>query len=164
MNKETIVLYSAIKISDIHANHLTAAIQEIEALGLLPVKKNLLQNLSRENLYLLDFLVNRFAKLQDTIGEKIFPNFLILQEEDIGNKSFIDRLNLLEKLRIIPSVNFWQKMRRTRNELTHEYPEFFTFQEKTLNDCFEKTKELIRFWEELKSNITKKLPGVFLEK
>lgn len=79
MNKEMTVLQSAIKISDIHANHLTAAIKEIEGLGLFPINENLLKNLSRENLYLLDFLVNRFAKLQDTIGEKIFPNFLILQ-------------------------------------------------------------------------------------
>jgi hypothetical protein len=73
-------------------------------------------------------IVNRFLfnyiKIQDKIGSKLFR--LLLEhwrELDADNMTMLDMLNRLEKLRIIESVEAWDKLREIRNAIAHEYPE-----------------------------------------
>ena len=51
----------------------------------------------------LDVLAFRFAKLQDTMGQKLFKTILLFLREDIEGKPFIDILNLME---IIGAIKF----------------------------------------------------------
>ena len=68
----------------------------------------------------IDQLIFRFSKLQDTMGEKIFPSILLLSEENVKKMTFIDRLNRLEELEIV-NKNDWLILREIRNEIAHEY-------------------------------------------
>lgn len=69
------------------------------------------------------FLFN-YIKIQDKIGSKLFRRVLQhWREDEYDNMTMLDMLNRLERLGIIESVEAWDKLRETRNALTHEYPE-----------------------------------------
>ena len=77
----------------------------------------------RDFLILLDAFIFRFIKLQSSIGEKIFPLlYEFLTGKDYTEVAFIDILNTLEKYRVIPSAEYWKKLRKLRNEFVHIYP------------------------------------------
>ena len=91
---------------------------KIEERGL---SENLLEY--KDFLTLLDAFIFRFIKLQSSVGEKLFPLvFEILTGKDRTEATFIDILNTLEKYRIIPSAEYWKKLRKLRNEFVHIYP------------------------------------------
>ena len=50
---------------------------------------------------IIDQMVFRFSKLQDSMGEKIFPSLLELVGEKVKQMTFIDRLNRLEELGLV---------------------------------------------------------------
>ncbi|HIO41513.1 MAG TPA: hypothetical protein EYN34_01325 [Aquifex sp.] len=92
--------------------------ERIEERGLSP---DLLED--RDFLILLDAFIFRFIKLQSALGEKLFPLlFEILTGRDRTEVTFIDILNTLEKYGIIPSAEYWKKLRKLRNEFVHLYP------------------------------------------
>lgn len=68
----------------------------------------------------IDQLIFRFSKLQDTLGEKIFPGILLLAKEEVKKKTFLDILNRVEELEIVETKK-WLQLRETRNEIAHEY-------------------------------------------
>lgn len=86
----------------------------------MPLSKDIYLNLSDIDMSFIDQLIFRFSKLQDTIGEKIFPFILILTKEEVKKKTFIDILNRLEELEIVDKVK-WLKLREIRNDIAHEY-------------------------------------------
>lgn len=86
----------------------------------MPLSVECYQNLSEIDTSFIDQLIYRFSKLQDTLGEKIFPSILILTHEDVKKKTFIDILNRLEELEVV-TKNEWLKLREMRNEIAHEY-------------------------------------------
>ena len=59
--------------------------------------------------------------MQDSIGERLFKSLLMFLEEDVTNKPFLDVLNRLEQLEILPRKDEWLRLRQLRNELSHEY-------------------------------------------
>lgn len=68
----------------------------------------------------IDQMIFRFSKLQDTMGDKLFPSILELNGENIKPMSFIDRLNRLEELELLYKDD-WMALRKDRNEIAHEY-------------------------------------------
>ena len=86
----------------------------------MPLDSKKYQNLSDEDFSFIDQLIFRFSKLQDSLGEKVFPALLELLGEEIKTKSFIDRLNRLEELNLLSSEQ-WMRLRKDRNEIAHEY-------------------------------------------
>ena len=86
----------------------------------MPLSKDIYLKLSDIDMGFIDQLIFRFSKLQDTIGEKIFPSILILTKEEVKKKTFIDILNRLEELEIVDRVK-WLKLREIRNDIAHEY-------------------------------------------
>jgi hypothetical protein len=88
------------------------------------LQNNMLEKLEDfETIKTIDAFVYRFLKLQDYMGQKLFKNFLTSLGEDCDNLSFLDILDKLEKLNIIPSTDEWIQIRKLRNKLTHEYPD-----------------------------------------
>lgn len=67
----------------------------------------------------LDAFVARFARLQDTVGDKLIPELMQHMLETPG--SVIDNLNRMEKLGLLASVDDWIEARNLRNRLVHEY-------------------------------------------
>lgn len=61
----------------------------------------------------------KFARMQDTLVDKLFPALLRAAGERPG--AAIDNLNRAERLGLITSADSWLIMRRLRNHLVHEY-------------------------------------------
>ena len=100
----------------------------------LPLSKEVYDFLSDLDIAYIDQIVFRFSKLQDVIGKKVFPLGLALLGEDEQGVSFIDLLNKLESLRILPSAARWMDLRELRNDLTHEYPDVIEDRIEALNN------------------------------
>lgn len=140
-----------IEMCDLHASRLLVALTHIELF--FPLTSEKLENLKDEDLGFLELMTSRFAKLQDTIGRKVFPLLLRALGESEEKDSFIDRLNKLEKLEILKDVAFWRRMREVRNEIAHDYPEDSNQKILKIKHCFESSRALLSFWEDLKQII-----------
>jgi hypothetical protein len=76
-----------------------------------------------EKIKAIDSFVYRFAKIQDRMGDKLFPAILKELQEYRESMALIDVLNRLEKLELLPVSDEWIDFRKLRNTLTHEYPD-----------------------------------------
>ncbi len=80
--------------------------------------------IDKDALRILDQIAYRFAKLQDSMGEKVSPLILVLAQEPVAaNATFVEKLNRLERIGAIPSAEGWKKLRVSRNAIAHEYPD-----------------------------------------
>jgi len=66
-----------------------------------------------------DALTSKFSRVSDIFTQKVLKSFLILLREDAP--TFLDRMNLCEKLGVIPSGNDLITIRDLRNLIAHEY-------------------------------------------
>ena len=113
-------LHNTIKLLDKHFERLDFAYSQIK--HLLPLDIEKFNKLKDVQISYFDQFIFRFAKIQDNMGEKLFPQILIALDENIESLAFIDRLNKLEKLGIISNSADWLFLRKLRNEVSHEYP------------------------------------------
>lgn len=113
-------LNQRIAICQLHHKRMMFAKNSISNIFPLNVESYL--ELTDEQISYTDQLIYRFSKLQDTIGNKLFPIILEGLQEDIEYLSFIDILSKIEKLGLVESSNQWLVLRETRNIVTHEYP------------------------------------------
>ena len=97
----------------------------------------------------VDQLIFRFSKLQDTIGESLFPAILILAKEPVKSKTFIDVLNRLEELEIV-TKNQWLELREVRNEISHEYSFNVDDVVVGINDIFNRSVDLMKIYHKIK--------------
>ena len=74
---------------------------------------------SSEDEETFDALTSRFARTADILTQKVLKTVILLLREDAP--TFIDRMNLCEKLGIIPSADEWVAVRDLRNMIAHEY-------------------------------------------
>ena len=116
----------------------------------LPFTKEAYDFLSDSDIAYIDQIVFRFSKLQDTIGNKIFPLGLVLLGEDIEARPFIDLLNKLEELRIIPSSSKWMEWRELRNDLTHEYPDIVEDRIDALNNLNSALADILQAYQKIR--------------
>ena len=148
-------LDSAIIQCNLHAKRIETALQHIQKLT--PFSPEVLASLQDEDLGFLELLTSRLAKLQDTIGQKVFPNILLLLQEDITGKSFVDILNKLEKLQFLDSVATWKNIREIRNSIAHDYPENPKLVAKNLNNAIVASRELVSYWNKLKLQLEQRV-------
>ena len=66
-----------------------------------------------------DAFVARFGRLQDTVADKLLPEFLRCLAEPVG--AAIDNLDRAEKLGLLNSADEWLASRKLRNRMVHEY-------------------------------------------
>jgi len=69
----------------------------------------------------LDAFVARFARLQDTVGDKLIPALLRYVGEDTCPAA--DNLSKAEKFGWVFSAQEWAIIRRLRNQMIHDYIE-----------------------------------------
>lgn len=69
----------------------------------------------------LESFVGKFARMQDTMMDKLLPVFLVASGERTGTA--LDNLNLAHRLGFVTDPDAWLFMRRLRNRLVHEYVE-----------------------------------------
>ncbi|MDT0647425.1 Cthe_2314 family HEPN domain-containing protein [Zunongwangia sp. F260] len=121
MNKEAVKLEAIVGQCGKHVQRLNYAYSQIAFL--LPFTAENVDRLKDEEISHLDQYIFRFSKLQDTLGQKLFPAVLARLGEEVFNKSFLDIFNRLEQLDIIEDYSLWQELRIVRNEIAHEYNE-----------------------------------------
>ena len=66
-----------------------------------------------------DALTSKFARSADILTQKVLKTVVLLLREDAP--TFIDRMNLCEKLGVIPSAKALVGVRDLRNLIAHEY-------------------------------------------
>jgi len=146
LNKNIEQLQKIIEVCDIHLKRLNNAFRNV--FKLLPFSEEKYNNLTDEQIAYIDQYIFRFSKLQDTIGEKLFKQILVYSEEQIENLTFRDILNKMEKFRIIDNHETWNKLRETRNDISHEYPVITNEAIIALNELFILKKDLENIYNE----------------
>ncbi|MFM8453526.1 MAG: hypothetical protein ACKOAD_00815 [Gammaproteobacteria bacterium] len=136
-----ITIQSVIKICQIHVKRLEFAIKKIQ--NFFPLSSEKFNQLTEEEVAYFDLFSIRFCKLQDYMGNKLFPLVLDFSKEQGELSAFIDKLNRLEKIKAIPSAEKWSDLREIRNELSHDYSEDSLLLSHKLNAAFEKVQELL---------------------
>lgn len=69
----------------------------------------------------VEAFASRFARLQDTLSDKLLPTLLAFAGEI--PRTAIENLDRAEKLGWIASADQWLSLRKLRNQMVHEYVE-----------------------------------------
>ncbi len=119
LNLNKIKLVKYFNECDKHLQRIKEAYSDIE--NTLPLSAKKYQNLTKDEVQDIDQYLFRFAKLQDTMGDKVFK--LINEEYNPNSQSitFMDLLNNLEKLCFIDNAKEWIILRQIRNQISHQY-------------------------------------------
>jgi hypothetical protein len=136
---------------DIHAQRLQDAYSRL--LPLFPFTEKTLVNMNKDDLAYLDMLIGRFAKLQDTIGGRLFPEVIIMLDPKFEGRTHIDILNRLEKSNLLKSAKEWKIIRDFRNKLTHEYPNKPEIVVENINKSLNYIQDLLAYWKTLKPQV-----------
>jgi hypothetical protein len=99
--------------------------------------------LTDTELAIFDQFIVRFSKLQDVMGAKLLPAVLELTHEEGELSAFIDKLNRLEKIGALNSVEQWLRLREMRNQFSHDYPDDPEIQASLLNKAFDMADYLL---------------------
>lgn len=110
---------AAIREADRHVETLAEALAEWDR---APASSWAALEADRAKIRIVDQLLFRFIKLQDTVGERLLPATLSVLREPFEEWPMRDRLNRLEKLGYLYVEN-WLDWREVRNRLAHEYPD-----------------------------------------
>ncbi len=129
---------------DKHIQRLNSASTKMKKI--MPLNSKKYVNLTDDEVGYIDQFLFRFAKLQDTVGQKLFKTILLYLSEDIDGKPFVDILNLMEKLYLLESANVWKQLRDDRNELAHNYEDEPEQMSETINKLYEKKDVLIKIY------------------
>ncbi len=93
----------------------------------------------------VDAFAARFARLQDTAGDRLLPELLSCLAEPIG--SVLDNLDRAEKLGLLESTQTWVETRALRNRMVHEYIRNPAILAEALNEAHDKLPLLMHFVE-----------------
>lgn len=148
-------LQASLSESEIHLKRLNYAYANIAKF--LPIAANQLDNLTEQQVAALDQYIYRFTKLQDTMGNRLFNDLLNYLAENTRNMAFIDKLNRLEQLEILPSSQEWLELRQLRNQLAHEYQDDQQQRAEVINLVFNQHSNLVTIFTGFKSYIESKL-------
>lgn len=117
--------------------------------------------IGKEMLRVFDQIAYRFAKLQDSMGEKVMPTILELAQEPVpANATFAEKLNRLERIGAIPSAEEWKKFRVIRNALAHEYPDDPELRTSAINRFLEGSANLSVLYKFVRAYVSAHFPSV----
>lgn len=114
-------LEPALRECRLHERRMTYALGQLA--GKIPVTVEQWADMDDETIADVDQLLFRYNKLQDAMGQRLFPAILMLGGDWSEDQTFLDRLDLLEKFGAISAAQQWNEIRAIRNKLTHEYPD-----------------------------------------
>jgi hypothetical protein len=118
--------------------------------AVLPLNADRLHGLDDAQVAVVDQFVGRFAKLQDAMGAKLLPMILELTKEQGDLEAYLDKVNRLEKIGALPSVDEWLELREMRNAFAHDYPEDSELQAAVLNRAFVAADRLVEILHHVK--------------
>lgn len=116
------VITALLTVAQVHQQRVEAALAHLQPH--LPLSAQQLIAADYEVIASAELLISRFGKLQDHLGAKLVPLVVNLSEEPLpANATFVDKLNCLERLRALPDVATFRRLREVRNDLAHDYPD-----------------------------------------
>jgi len=139
-----------------HARRMRWAQQSLHTV--FPLGANKLPLLDDATVAIIDQFVGRFAKLQDAMGAKLFPIVLELTKEQGDLEAYLDKLNRLEKIGALPSVDEWLELREMRNAFAHDYPDDSELQAATLNRAYVTADRLLEILSHVKKFAARYVP------
>jgi len=139
MNKD--VFQGIVDICLAHAGRLRWSMLQLEEKK--PFTAERVSRLTDIELAIFDQFIVRFSKLQDIMGAKLLPAVLELTYEEGELDTFIDKLNRLEKIGALSSVEQWLRLREMRNQFAHDYPDDPEIQASLLNKAFDMADYLL---------------------
>lgn len=148
LNLENIKLEKILKECDKHLQRINEAYGDMSSFMLLNAVKY--EVLSKNEIQAIDQYLFRFAKLQDSMGEKLFRLLLAKFEENIDKFTFLDIIRKLEKYTDITIENEWVDLRKIRNQLTHEYEDDSIQMSNMINLIYAKKEVIERIYLALK--------------
>lgn len=89
------------------------------------------------------------------MGERRFTSLLSKLEVDVKSMAFIDRLNRLEELSLIPNKQVWLIYGKLRNDISHEYPDQMDKNTETINNIYHIIPDLFVILKSIHSYIDK---------
>ena len=113
---------------------------------IFPLSAPRYESLSDEEVEAIDQYLFRFAKLQDTLGQRLFKIIVSEYVENIHQLTFLDILNQLEKIGILKDVNTWKRLRDIRNNISHQYDDEPQEMAEALNSVFAYKDELLNIF------------------
>ena len=147
--KPDLKLRAAMMECELHAEVLADAIQELENIRFT---EESVVAIPRQMRRLLDQVAYRFAKLQDTLGERCLPGLLFLAEEPLAaNATFAEKLQRLERLGAISEAESWRYLREVRNQIAHEYIDQPQLKAASLNLFLASTQKLLAEWKRVQT-------------
>ena len=148
-------LNSVLTTCERHIKRLQWAMNTMQSY--LPITAARFQNLTEEEVAVLEVFTNRFAKLHDAMATKLFPLVLEIAKEPEDLPAFIDKLNRLEKINAIPSVEQWLAFRKIRNQFAHDYPEDSEQNAAVINLAYNYAEQLLAVFNQVNSFIEKRV-------
>ncbi len=91
----------------------------------------------------LEAFSGRFSRLQDTVGDKLLPAWLLASGEKI--KTVTENLMTAEKFNLLDSAEEWLAIRQLRNQMVHEYIESIEVLTDAINRAYESQVQLKQF-------------------
>lgn len=119
LNLENIKIEKIFKECDKHLQRISEAHGDMSSF--MPLTATKYENLSKDDMQAIDQYLFRFAKLQDSMGEKLFKLLVGRFEQNAEKLPFLDVIKKIEKYIDMDIVNEWQDLRNIRNQLAHEY-------------------------------------------
>ena len=140
-------LQATLRECQLHAGVLREARDE---LGDAHFDAETVVHITTEQRRLLDQLAYRFSKLQDNMGMRLFPALLDWTEEPLPESAtFAEKLQRLERLGALESVERWRELRETRNQLAHEYEDAPALKAAALNRFIADVETLLVMWQKV---------------
>lgn len=133
---------------DTHARRMLWARSSLSTV--FPLRADQLRELDDATVAIIDQFVGRFAKLQDAMGAKLLPLVLEMTKEQGDLEAYLDKLNRLEKIGALPTVDEWLELREMRNAFAHDYPEDSELQAAILNRAYTAADRLVEILQHVK--------------
>lgn len=102
----------------------------------------------------VEAFASRFARLQDTLGDKLIPALLHALGEPVGPA--LDNLDRAERFGWISAVDDWMAARQWRNQMVHEYIEDLAILADALQAGHESVPMLIKAAKALRTQLQKR--------
>ena len=159
MNTAILKVVDAIRECNLHIERLSSAVRDLKTI--FPLDNNKYDSLTEIDIRTLDQFIFRYSKLQDAMGERLFPSVLMILEENIAKMPFLDKLNRLEQLQLIESKDTWLYLRKLRNEFSHEYSNSTDENISAMNRLFDKLPDIYNIFMNIKNYLFEKFEEEF---
>ncbi len=133
---------------DKHIQRIDEAFETIKTFA--PITALEYTQLDKNQVQALDQYIFRFAKLQDTLGDKIFKLIVAHYEQEASSLPFVDILNKLEKTEYIFSAKEWMKLRKVRNNIAHQYDDEPEEMSQAINEIVSNKEIILKIYNQVK--------------